>query len=172
MRQPVVTEETEVSMGPLPSWDDSYATGDPVIDLQHRDLLALVAALDQVEPAQGDKEFFRVLDRVLDFTWVHFEMEERLMSRVGYPAADHAEMTNQHTEFKDYARVRTLELRFSQQTALGDFAPFLQEWLVGHEFGLDRKLATFIRETRQQRTAQEVGEESKANSARGPDRTY
>jgi len=150
-------------MGPLPSWSESFATGDPVIDAQHRDLLALVAKLDEVVTARdgGRSPYLYMLDRVLEFTWTHFDMEEALMTRVAYPLADHVEMTQQHTEFKSYARIRVMEFQFRQATELKSFAPFIQNWLVEHEFGLDRRLADFIRNTSQTVSAHAGGSDQR-----------
>jgi hemerythrin len=138
---------------PLPSWDEEFATGDPVIDAQHRDLLALVRGLEELDANGDPKPYFDLLDRVLDFTWSHFDLEERLMNRVEYPAAEHVEMTKQHEDFKTYARIRVLEFRFGQDPELRGFAPFLRDWLIRHEFGLDRKLADFIKVKKQPETA-------------------
>ena len=130
----------------LPAWDDSYETGDPIIDSQHRDLLDLVEDLAETDLVSADPgTILPFLDRVMDFTLMHFDMEEALMTRVGYPHDDHVEMTNQHIEFVSYARLRVLEFRFGEAGDLGDFAPYLHHWLTDHEFGLDRKLVAFIR---------------------------
>lgn len=146
-------------MTALPVWDESYATGDSAIDAQHRELLVEVAKLEEETGDPADQKIFlTALDRVMEFTWVHFDMEEALMTRVRYPPQDHAEMTNQHTEFKNYARIRVLEFRFREVPSLTDFVPFLRNFLVEHEFGLDRKLASFIRISRQSATAHTNGE--------------
>jgi hemerythrin len=87
-----------------------------------------------------------VLVKVLDFTIQHFGMEEDLMRSVQYPSQPTLEMIQQHREFTDYARLRVLEFSSSGATAIQPLGAFLREWLVGHEFGLDRKLVAWIRE--------------------------
>lgn len=122
--------------------------------MQHRELLTLVTDLDAMDPeSSGQRAILGMLDRVLDFAFSHFEMEETLMVRVDYTPQDHVEMAKHHSEFKSYARLRVLEFRFGEITSTEPFVPFLHEWLTDHEFGLDRRLAAFIRATRQTATA-------------------
>ena len=132
----------------LPTWNDSYATGDEAIDRQHRELLELVDDLERAEAASASLEtVFKALDLVTEFTQSHFMMEEALMVRVDYPQRDQDEMIQQHQEFTHYARLRVVEFRSGGPQSVLPFRAFLTEWLTVHEFGLDRKLATFIRVT-------------------------
>jgi hemerythrin len=132
----------------LPSWDDSYATGDEAIDRQHRELLKLVDDLERAELASATPEVInKALDLVVDFTFSHFAMEEDLMVRVDYPQRDQDEMIQQHREFANYARLRVAEFRSAGPQSVLPLRAFLTEWLTVHEFGLDRKLADFIHVT-------------------------
>jgi hemerythrin-like metal-binding protein len=132
----------------LPTWNDSYATGDEAIDRQHRELLELVDDLERAEVASASLEaVYKALDLVTDFTQSHFRMEEELMVRVDYPQHDQDEMIQQHHEFTHYARLRVVEFRSGGPQSVLPLRAFLTEWLTVHEFGLDRKLAVFIRVT-------------------------
>ena len=71
------------------------------------------------------------------------------MTAVNYPHADHVEMTEQHAEFRSYVRLRVLEFHFDPTVDLSSFVPYIRGWLIEHEFGLDTKLADYIRETGQ-----------------------
>lgn len=147
-------------MTALPSWDKAYETGDSAIDAQHRHILALVEDLRQVDLASDEREAFRVLDAVMEFTFDHFDMEEELMPRVNYPLPDQIEMTEQHREFRSSARLRVLEFRFQGAEAMEGYPSHLREWLVNHEFGMDRKLARFIQDTGQSVSAHAASAEA------------
>jgi hemerythrin-like metal-binding protein len=133
------------------TWDPSYETGDPTIDLQHRELLAIVDELEVAEGHMHDSHeaIMRVLGRVMDFALSHFLMEEELMVQVGYPTPAFEEMIEQHREFTSYSRIRVLEFRSGGLDSVLPLQTFLAEWLTVHEFGLDKAFADFLRERNQ-----------------------
>src|SRR5450756_2927410 len=90
------------------SWDESLATGNKLIDGQHRELIALVDELKDVQDA-AEAEVLRVLDKVMHSVLDHFYSEEDLMTQVGYPPIPTQRMVEQHREFKSYGRLRVLE---------------------------------------------------------------
>ena len=130
------------------TWDASYETGDPAIDTQHRDLLAIVAELETAESHLHDSReaIMAVLGRVMDFALSHFLMEEELMVQVGYPSPAFEEMIEQHRDFTSYSRLRVLEFRSGELTSVLPLQAFLAEWLTVHEFGLDKIFADYLRE--------------------------
>jgi hemerythrin-like metal-binding protein len=132
------------------TWDTSYETGDPSIDLQHRELLAIVHELEAAEADvhHSHEAILRVLGHVMDFALSHFLTEERLMAQVGYPSPAFDEMVDQHREFTSYSRLRVLEFRAGELGSVLPLQAFLTDWLVVHEFGLDRLFADFLREQR------------------------
>jgi hemerythrin len=129
-------------------WDDSMATGDPHIDSQHKELIGLVDDLErvQIESVGALAPVYDLLERVMDVTVSHFLMEEDLMRRVAYPVAPRDTMLEQHKEFTHYARLRVLEFRKGHSASVVPLQGFLREWLVEHEFGLDRLLVEWIRQ--------------------------
>lgn len=126
------------------TWDESLETGHPLIDSQHKELIALVDELASTE-TESRERVLRVLDHVMDFTLFHFTAEEDLMARVEYPPEPTRDMIEQHREFKAYARLRVLEFRKGRLISVLPLQSFLEEWLKVHEFGLDRQLVSWIR---------------------------
>lgn len=126
-------------------WESAYETGHADIDRQHRELLGLV---NQLEAAEADSHeiLLRALDHVMEFTLSHFILEEDLMAEVAYPSKPREKMIEQHREFTSYARLRFIEFRAGKLASVMPLQSFLAEWLTGHEFGLDRLLADFIRQ--------------------------
>jgi len=136
------------------TWEEAFETGHAEIDQQHRELLALVDALESAQE-ESQQTLLRVLQHVMDFTHTHFLMEEVLMVEVHYPPRAREEMIAQHAEFTSYARLRVLEFRKGAPVSVLPLQAFLAEWLTRHEFGLDRLLADFIRQQARESAAPE-----------------
>jgi hemerythrin len=127
----------------IKSWDKSLETGNEQIDNQHRELIKLIDYLN--EPQRNDDDVLKLLDKVFEFTVVHFLSEEELMRRVNYPPDEIKVMVEQHHEFKSYVRLRILEFRLGRKLDIKSFKLFVENFLKVHEFGLDRRLADWIR---------------------------
>ncbi len=129
-------------------WDPSYETGNAAIDAEHRQLLSIVDQLEtsDVDTHQSRDVIIGVLSHCMDSTLAHFIMEEQLMVEVGYPDAQRREMIEQHRGFTHYARLRVLEFRTGGPSSVLTLQTFLADWLIIHEFGLDKQFAEFMRE--------------------------
>lgn len=132
----------------IPSWDASMETGDPLIDQQHREIIELVDKLRTaaVELHETRSVLYEIFEHVMDITVKHFTMEEDLMRRVDYEPRLAQEMIDGHRDFTAYARLRVLEFRMGDMACVEPLHDFVREWLIEHEFGLDRQLAAWIRE--------------------------
>jgi hemerythrin len=124
-------------------WNESFATGHPVIDRQHQTLLLRVGDLSEaIRLRRGAEEMRRTLSAMSVYVGIHFQMEEDLMRQVDYPGlADHqAKHANLRTQ------VEALVDR-CQEGSLGaeELLSFLERWLTAHMLGEDRDLATFVR---------------------------
>ena len=129
------------------SWDKSLETGNPLIDRQHRQLIALLDELK--DECESDTEVLRMLDKVMDFTISHFLCEQELMTEANYPPDATKTMVDQHKELKAYVRLRVLEFRENETFDVVPFQSFMINHLKVHEFGLDRRLADWIRQQRE-----------------------
>jgi hemerythrin len=126
-------------------WTNSYSVGVGSIDAQHKNLFALVRELHAAMSAgQGKAAVGKVLDRLIQYTAVHFAHEERLMRLYDYPdavahKAKHDALVRQVVKFQeDYAAGRaamTVQLLH-----------FLKDWLVTHIQGTDVKLAPCLKD--------------------------
>ena len=127
----------------MDGWDESMATGNELIDTQHREVVRLLAVVRSSHLGPEDKGL-EALDTVMDFVATHFLAEEGLMEEVAYPPAPTAQMIQQHAEFTDHARRRVLEFRIGNEASLLTLHSYLFDWLTVHEFGMDRLLADWI----------------------------
>ena len=112
-------------------WKPEYATKIGSIDAQHQKLFALGRELYAAMSAgQGRAVLARILDRLVQYTNVHFAHEERLMQLYKYP--DFAAHKAQHD-----ALVKQV-VAFQQEYAAGRVAmavqvlQFIKDWLGSH----------------------------------------
>lgn len=135
------------------SWDESLATGNELIDRQHRELVRLLDVMKESEGG-GESEALKALDEVVHQTFVHFHAEEDLMAEVSYPPDLTQTMVDQHRDFKAYLRLRVLEFRTGVQLSILPLQQYLATFLTVHEFGFDRSLADWIRQRGEGRPSQ------------------
>jgi len=123
-------------------WTDSLVVGQPDMDSQHRQLVALANALNEAMLQNADEDVLRrQFSGLVSYTAMHFTSEERLMAEKAYPAA--AQHRKEHERLLlDLYRMR------------GNYAPraneilqtlsFLEDWLKGHIDTSDRQLAGYL----------------------------
>ena len=93
-------------------WKPFYSVGDASIDAEHQRLLGIIDDLClAVHAGQGQAIIREILDRLSDYTIVHFDHEERAMQKCGYPNLEahmtmHDEMRRRTREFPRRAKPR------------------------------------------------------------------
>ena len=126
-------------------WKPQYSVNIPSIDGQHQNLFRIAQELHSAMAAgQGKAALSRILDRLVQYTKVHFAHEERLMSLHHYPeAAQHAAQHHALTE-----QVLAFQADFDSGKALMTIQvlDFLKEWLKHHIAESDQKYAPFLKE--------------------------
>ena len=126
-------------------WSANYSVGVGSVDAQHQNLFAMGRELHAAMVAgQGKAALSRILDRLVQYTTVHFAHEERLMRLYDYPdfeahRAQHVALTNQVLKFQaDFLAGRaTMSVQLLQ---------FLRNWLQSHIQASDLKLAPYLKE--------------------------
>lgn len=125
------------------SWDDKLSVGIQVIDDDHKKLLTLINNLQSAVYYPTGETFERqALKELVDYTKYHFQREEELMSRHGYPDFDahkrqHEEMIARVDQFlESYERDR--------EGTVEEMARFLKGWLINHIAGTDQKYSPYL----------------------------
>ncbi len=126
-------------------WKPQYSVKIASIDGQHQNLFRIGEELySSMAAGQGKAALSRILDRLVQYTKVHFAHEERLMSVHGYPGriahiAEHQALTNKviafQAEFESGKVLMTVELLH-----------FLNDWLRRHIAESDQKYAPYLKE--------------------------
>ena len=83
-------------------WKDSYSVGNPVLDAQHRSLLALcqrarACLVDSSRESMA--EAHDVLNELADYMRLHFQTEERFLRACNFPGLD--QQIIEHRDFEE-----------------------------------------------------------------------
>ena len=117
-------------------WKSEYAVNIGSIDAQHRNLFAMGRELYAAMSAgQGKSVLARILDRLVQYTTVHFAHEERLMQLHNYPGfakhkAEHDALVKQVVAFQ-------IEFNAGRAALAVPLLQFLKGWLENHIKGTD-----------------------------------
>jgi hemerythrin len=126
----------------LMRWHDDYSVGVARIDAHHRRQFEIAnSMLETVERKRGAPEVSEALGMLAEYARFHFAEEERLMGRYGYP--DVATHRSRHKRFLEQLDEVAASLDGGAANEQAIMA-FLQEWLIGHTLGEDRKLGSFL----------------------------
>jgi hemerythrin len=126
-------------------WKNEYAVNIGSIDAQHQNLFAMGRELYAAMSAgQGKTVLSRLLDRLVQYTMVHFAHEERLMQLHKYPdfdkhKAEHDALTRQVLAFQ-------AEFNGGRATMAVQVLQFLKDWLERHIKGSDFAYAPCLKE--------------------------
>ena len=127
-------------------WNESLLIGITEIDNDHKNWIGyyndfFAACLSSMGPAVVNA----TLIKLVEYTKYHFQHEEELMEKEGYPGL--AEQKNEHE------RLLRTTLELQEKVASGssnsvgnDTLVFLNNWLVTHLMGLDAAFAKFVHE--------------------------
>lgn len=125
-------------------WGDKYKLGFKPIDDQHQVLVRMIGELSDVIRANQSKLILEQLfSDLVNYTVVHFAMEERLMQTYVYPAS--VGHIKEHENLKKTAvDLQTKYLNGKKSITLETIV-FLNEWLAGHILKVDRQFADFLK---------------------------
>ena len=105
------------------------------IDLQHRQLHALLKRLKESTDKRYGYAANAILDELAIQTRIHFAVEESLMRLLSFPGAEaHAEEHRQLTEQLVKLRKRAQDFEVAE-----GLSSFIQAWLVNHVNDFDRE---------------------------------
>ncbi|WP_303902617.1 bacteriohemerythrin [Thiohalomonas denitrificans] len=120
------------------TWSDEYTVEIQEIDEQHKRLIDIINKLYEALAAQRDRDqVATVLNELVEYTKVHFEVEETLMRIFHYEEYD------VHKEIHDRIVARVLDLQgkfHSGDDSVGmELLIFLKEWLFDHINKVDKR---------------------------------
>ena len=128
---------------PLLKWESDYLVGIEEMDAQHKLLMDKVNAfIHAMEEGKGQQAMELALYDMLSYAKIHFNDEEDLMARNGYPELEH----HKHLHHNLVLEVES----FCQMFNMGDLkneidvSNFLKHWLIMHIEQEDINYANYI----------------------------
>lgn len=122
-------------------WTGSCSVGIPELDVQHRQLIELLAELRRcAHLADGATLAPAALQGVVDYAERHLQREELVLRVRGYPGyLDHKA---EHDRYRQ--RVPSLQVQAGRRDLAIRIANFLTEWWRSHILTSDQKYASFF----------------------------
>ena len=125
----------------LIEWKPEYTLGIPVVDEQHRAIVATINSLHfAIQHEQGENMLQSVINMVTEYTRVHFAIEENFFSICDFPGLEaHHEM---HNAFK--RSLSEIGERCLKEKNPLEFLAFLKKWFIDHICNKDRQFKDFL----------------------------
>lgn len=130
---------------PKLEWLDSFELGVPEIDGDHRAMLDLMKAVQSAMAASDRKTGEQLLDRLLVFAEGHFDREQALLERWGYPEAETHATYHWNLLLRAVA-VRQACAEIESQTSFNECSEEMLSFLVDDVVRGDMKLKSFLEE--------------------------
>ncbi|MGE4279213.1 MAG: bacteriohemerythrin [Magnetospirillum sp.] len=130
-------------------WNAEYELGVPAMDSDHRDLMEMCNHfLFLVQNHTPAAQLSDCLDRLILRTRAHFQAEERMLDRHGYPAL--AVHKSEHERLIRDAENLSAAIRHgnddkSLEDIVAETSDFLRSWLLEHIRQNDRPYKPFLR---------------------------
>ena len=140
------------------AWDRAFETRIATIDNQHKQWIAAVNALFEThQRGKGVKEIERTMAFLVEYTHKHFNDEEEIQEKYGYPHRfEHKQI---HDRFKGEAQhlASVLHRDGPKDELITHTCVTIGRWVINHIKSSDSKMATYIRNKEQQRSQPKRG---------------
>ncbi len=116
-------------------WTEDLETGIHVIDDQHKRIISYINELDHASQTGSAADVQHVLEGLLDYTVTHFEFEEELQEKAGYP------FLKAHKRVHEIFMKRIAAFRERAnhgENIIPELLSMLKVWLSSHIKGDDR----------------------------------
>ncbi len=126
-------------------WRPDLSTGIREVDMQHRELLLQVTALEGAARTGDLQKADDALAYLERYAVEHFATEERIMRDLGYPRLEaHRSLHLGFAAQLGRRKAAHAETR-SQTVLLFELGRWMEAWLSEHVMGADAEMARFVR---------------------------
>lgn len=130
-------------MAKFVEWSDDLSVGIEEIDDQHKVLVDLINEMhDAIHKRHGSDVVKEVLNRLADYTKIHFAVEESLMRILGYP--DYEAHKAQHEKLIDAMHDLQHKVETGKTSIGFELMHFLKVWLTKHIMESDMNYSGFF----------------------------
>lgn len=127
----------------LVEWNEELSVGIQEIDEQHKVLVGLLNKLhDAIHEKHGKEASLEILGQLVEYTKIHFAVEESLMRIFEYPGyeehkAQHEELIDEIHDFQDKVAHGKSAISFQ-------LLHFLRMWLTQHILDSDMEYSPYL----------------------------
>ncbi len=112
-------------------WSDELSVGIEEIDEQHKVLLKLINQMHTaIHKHQGSKTVHTILAELIEYTRIHFAVEESLMRILNY--SGYTEHHEQHQELLNHVIELQQKIESGKTSISFELMHFLKTWLTQH----------------------------------------
>lgn len=128
-------------------WNNKYLIGIKEVDNQHKRLVECITRFkDSISDEKKDTidEMGKVLGFLVNYTNYHFESEEALMERIGYPELEEHKAI--HRDLVTELKKILIKLKSKESYKPIEFYYFLMKWLTEHIEDEDNKIGKYYKD--------------------------
>ncbi len=124
-------------------WTEKYSTGNALVDAYHHIFFQMVEEFRATLTDENAPPMQERLAFLVDYTFMHFDSEERLMEKAGYPDLEaHCET---HQRFKE--KVKAIQQEFlahPDAVKAEEVLSLVQDWFAHHILGEDMRYKPWV----------------------------
>ncbi|MDJ0624213.1 MAG: bacteriohemerythrin [Desulfocapsaceae bacterium] len=129
----------------LIKWRDSYATGIPEMDDEHREIIDIINTLyEMIRDKKNYEELKNVYERMYNYSLNHFSHEEQILEESNYSGL--AAQKEQHSRFAARLEEMKEQLLSADESAIPEVYKFLREWWLQHIVEVDGQYGDVLKE--------------------------
>jgi hemerythrin len=119
-------------------WSNELSVGIEEIDAQHKVLVDLLNQIHEaIQQRQGTEATSQIIERLGEYTRIHFAVEESLMRILHYP--DYERHKEEHDRLIDQLNGFRTKLESGKGSISFELAHFLKVWLTKHIMETDKR---------------------------------
>ena len=127
------------------TWNHARTVGVRAMDDQHGVLMDTMNELNlSLSHGCGRDQVCDQLNRLIEFTRMHFSSEERLLEENGYPGA--SEHRDAHRRLLAQIEDAANRARHTDDSQIGSLLSFLHDWYADHMEALDHPYGKWLNE--------------------------
>jgi hemerythrin len=127
----------------LIEWSDELSVGIQEIDEQHKVLVGLVNEMDEaIRQHHGSEVTAEILQRLAEYTKIHFAVEESLFRIFDYPGYE--EHKKQHDELIREVLELQNKVNSGKKSVSFQLLHFLKMWLTQHILDSDKEYGPYL----------------------------